>query len=105
MSQEVENKNVLDEVEAVEAPVSEFAGFDDEAEKAKEEACRQAQAQLDAELPPDPNAILEVRHLKKHFVLKKTLLGKPLSTLKAVDDVSIKVNPGDTSKNTLQALT
>ena len=99
MSQEVENKNVLDEVEATEAvetPVSEFAGFDDAAEKAKEEACRQAQAQRDAELPPDPDAILEVRHLKKHFVLKKTLLGKPLSTLKAVDDVSIKVNPGET---------
>ncbi len=47
-------------------------------------------------MPPDPEAILEVRHLKKFFVLKKTLTGKPLSTLKAVDDVSFKVKPGET---------
>ena len=50
----------------------------------------------DMELPPDPEAILEVRHLKKYFTLKKTLLGKPLSSLKAVDDVSFKVKPGET---------
>ena len=47
-------------------------------------------------LPPDPDAILEVRHLKKHFVLKKTIFGKPLSTLKAVDDVSFKIKEGET---------
>ncbi|MBO4262213.1 MAG: dipeptide ABC transporter ATP-binding protein [Clostridia bacterium] len=47
-------------------------------------------------LPPDPDAVLEVRHLKKYFTLKKTLLGKPISVLKAVDDVSFKVYPGET---------
>ena len=73
-----------------------FVGFDDEAERAKEEAERAAQIEKDTLLPPDPEAILEVRHLKKHFVLKKTLMGKPISTLKAVDDVSIKVKPGET---------
>jgi len=52
--------------------------------------------QSDFDLPPDPEALLEVRHLKKHFVLKKTLLGKPLSTLKAVDDVSFKIKRGET---------
>ena len=42
------------------------------------------------------NIILEVKNLKKHFVLKKTLLGKPLSTLKAVDDVSFVIKEGET---------
>lgn len=70
--------------------------YDDEAEKAREEAEKEARIQEDKALPPDPDAILEVRHLKKHFVLKKTLMGKPLSTLKAVDDVSFKVYPGET---------
>ena len=40
--------------------------------------------------------ILDIRNLKKYFVLKKTLMGKPISTLKAVDDVSFKVKPGET---------
>ena len=50
----------------------------------------------EAILPPDPEALLEVRNLKKHFVLKKTLMGKPITTLKAVDDVSFTVKPGET---------
>ena len=73
-----------------------FVGFDDQAEREREEAVRAAQTEKDALLPPDPEAILEVRHLKKHFVLKKTLMGKPLSTLKAVHDISIKIKPGET---------
>ena len=73
-----------------------FVGFDDQAEREREEAVRAAQTEKDSLLPPDPEAILEVRHLKKHFVLKKTLMGKPLSTLKAVDDISIKIKPGET---------
>ena len=40
--------------------------------------------------------ILEVKNLKKHFVLKKTLMGKPISTLKAVDDVSFTIKAGET---------
>ena len=74
----------------------EFDTFDDEAQRAKEIAAKDEQAEKDKELPPDPDAILEVRHLKKHFVLKKTLLGKPISTLKAVDDVSFKIKLGET---------
>ena len=70
--------------------------FDDEAERAREEAERNAQIEADKALPPDPEAILEIRHLKKYFTLKKTLMGKPLSSLKAVDDVSFKVKPGET---------
>jgi peptide/nickel transport system ATP-binding protein len=73
-----------------------FENFDDEAEKMKEDAEREAQIEADKQLPPDPDVILEVRHLKKHFVLKKTMMGKPLSTLKAVDDVSFKIKAGET---------
>lgn len=87
---EENNLNVSDK------DLQDFSDFDDAAEKAKEEEARNAKIAEDTALPPDPEAILEVRHLKKHFVLKKTMLGKPLSTLKAVDDVSIKVYPGET---------
>lgn len=40
--------------------------------------------------------ILEVRNLKKYFPLSKSLLGKTLSSLKAVDDVSFKLEEGTT---------
>ena len=40
--------------------------------------------------------ILEVQNLQKHFVLSRTLLGKPISTLKAVDHVSFKLKRGTT---------
>ncbi len=75
---------------------NEFSGFDDEAEALKERQMKEEQIAIDKELPPDPDAILEIRHLKKHFVLKKTFTGKPLSTLKAVDDVSFKIKKGET---------
>ena len=89
--EKIVNSSVAEEVS-----VAEFAGFDDEAERLKEEEARNAQIEADKLLPPDPEAILEIRHLKKHFVLKKTLMGKPLSTLKAVDDVSFKIKEGET---------
>ena len=73
-----------------------FDTFDDVAEQEKEARIREEQIAQDSALPPDPDAILEVRHLKKHFVLKKTLLGQPISTLKAVDDVSFKIKEGET---------
>lgn len=73
-----------------------FASFDDEAQKLKEEELKAKIAKEDEELPIDDKAILEVRHVKKHFVLKKTFTGKPITTLKAVDDVSFKVYPGET---------
>ena len=91
-----ETTETVETVETGAAIENEFANFDDEAEKAKEDAAMEAKIEADKELPPDPEAILEVRHLKKHFVLKKTLMGKPLSTLKAVDDVSFIIKPGET---------
>ena len=40
--------------------------------------------------------ILEVENLSKHFVLSKNIIGKPVSVLKAVNDVSFKVKRGTT---------
>ena len=39
---------------------------------------------------------MEVRHLKKYFPIKKTITGKSLLDLRAVDDVSFLVKPGQT---------
>ena len=47
-------------------------------------------------LPPDPEAILEVRNLQKRFVLAKTLMGKPTKELVAVDNVSFELKAGET---------
>ncbi len=43
-----------------------------------------------------PKSILEVNNLKKYFVIEKNLFGKPLRYLKAVDNVSFKVESGTT---------
>ena len=51
---------------------------------------------VDSEHAEYKEVVLEVKNLKKHFVLKKTLMGKPISTLKAVDDVSFKIRKGET---------
>lgn len=42
------------------------------------------------------DVILQVEGLKKYFVLDRTLLGKPTSTLKAVDNVSFSLRRGTT---------
>lgn len=82
---------------SAETPVAdEFQSFNDEEERAKEQEIRDEKAKEDEALPPDPEALLEVRHLKKYFVLGKTLFGKPTQFLKAVDDVSFKLTKGET---------
>jgi peptide/nickel transport system ATP-binding protein len=40
--------------------------------------------------------ILSVKGLKTHFVMQKTILGKTVRVVKAVDDVSFDVYPGET---------
>ena len=42
------------------------------------------------------DVLLEVKNLKKHFPLQKTLFGKVKSWVKAVDDVSFTVKKGET---------
>ena len=51
---------------------------------------------ISKDTPFDPEAILEVRNIRKCFPLKKTITGKVTSELVAVDNVSFKLKPGET---------
>lgn len=51
--------------------------------------------------PPAPHAaaghpILEMRGIEKQFIVKRSFLGRPLASVKAVDDVSLSLLPGET---------
>ena len=70
--------------------------YDDAAEEAMFQAARKAQIEVDMQKPFDPEAVLEVRHLRKCFPLKKTITGKVTQELIAVDDVSFKLKAGET---------
>ncbi len=41
-------------------------------------------------------ALLQVEDLARHFVVQRTLFGRPLATVKAVDGVSFSIEAGDT---------
>lgn len=71
-------------------------GFDDRAEEEKYLKEKEARIAEDLQKPFDPEAILEVRHLRKCFPLKKTITGKVSQELIAVDDISFKLKPGET---------
>lgn len=45
---------------------------------------------------PDEDVLLDVRHLKKHFVVGTNFFGKPTRWLKAVDNVSFSLKKGKT---------
>ena len=70
--------------------------YDDELIAQEEKAIREKKMAEDMEKPYDTDAILEVRHLSKTFPLKKSLTGKVLSSLRAVDDVSFVLKAGET---------
>ena len=70
--------------------------YDDEAIRASELAARAQQIEADRALPPDENSLLEVRHLRKCFPIQKSLTGKTLRELVAVDDISFKLKKGET---------
>ena len=72
------------------------ASYDDAAEQEKYLRQRKQRQEEDFQKPFDPEAILEVRHLRKTFPMKKTLLGKVTKELVAVDDISFKLMPGET---------
>ncbi len=44
----------------------------------------------------NPELLLQVMHLKKYFPVEKTITGKVTKELKAVDDISFTLNPGET---------
>ena len=70
--------------------------YDDEAIMAEYREKKEADKQADFEKPFDSEALLEVRHLRKCFPIKKSITGKTLQELIAVDDISFKLNPGET---------
>ena len=70
--------------------------YDDAEIAAKYAAEKEARKQADLAKPYDPTALLEVRHLSKRFPLKKSLTGKVLHELIAVDDVSFTLHRGET---------
>ena len=70
--------------------------YDDEAEKARYLAAKKERAEVDFKKPIDKDALLEVRHLRKAFPIKKSITGKVLQELVAVDDVSFKLHAGET---------
>ncbi len=70
--------------------------YDDEQIKKEYEEARRAVMLEDFKKPMDPDALLEVRHLRKCFPIKKSMTGKVTQELIAVDDISFKLNPGET---------
>ena len=70
--------------------------YDDAALAAEYLEKRKKQQEEDFQQPYDPECILEVRHLRKCFPMKKTMTGKVTKELVAVDDVSFKLHAGET---------
>ena len=70
--------------------------YDDAYEMEKYLKKRTEQIEADKKKPFDPDALLEVRHLRKTFPIKKNMFGKTLQELVAVDDVSFTLKKGET---------
>ena len=70
--------------------------YDDAALAAEYLEKRRLQQEEDFQKPFDPECVLEVRHLRKTFPMKKTFTGKVTKELVAVDDVSFKLHAGET---------
>ncbi len=70
--------------------------YDDAAEQQKFLEKREQQKKEDFAKPFDPECVLEVRHLRKTFPMKKTMMGKVTRELVAVDDISFKLKAGET---------
>ena len=92
------DEKIVTEAEATAktAPANEAPLWDDAAEEQKFLEARARQIEEDKNKPLDPEALLEVRHLRKCFPIKKSITGKVLQELVAVDDVSFKLKPGET---------
>ena len=70
--------------------------YDDAALAAEYLEKRRQRQEEDFKQPFDPECVLEVRHLRKTFPMKKTFTGKVTKELVAVDDVSFKLHAGET---------
>ena len=92
----MERRRTMAENEILESVKAEETVYDDEAIMAAHREAKEAQRKADFEKPFDSEALLEVRHLRKCFPIKKSITGKTLQELIAVDDISFKLNPGET---------
>ncbi len=90
---EKNNNESAEEILENASPVSEY---DDEEITRLHNEAKEARKAEDFKKPIDNKALLEVRHLRKCFPIKKSLTGKVLQELIAVDDISFKLNPGET---------
>ncbi len=70
--------------------------YDDAALEQEYKQKRAEQIAADCAKPFDPDCVLEVRHLRKTFPMKKNITGKVTKELVAVDDVSFKLKAGET---------
>ncbi len=70
--------------------------YDDLALEQEYKQLRAEKIAEDCAQPFDPDCVLEVRHLRKTFPMKKTITGKVTKELVAVDDVSFKLKAGET---------
>ncbi|MGN1207726.1 MAG: ATP-binding cassette domain-containing protein, partial [Eubacteriales bacterium] len=70
--------------------------MDAEETKVTETPAEEPIAETTATTESDADEILRVEHLKKYFPIQKSLLGKTLVALRAVDDVSFSVKRGTT---------
>ena len=75
---------------------TQVVAYNDEEIQAAERQAKAERILQDSLLPPNPQALLEVRHLRKAFPIKKSWTGKVQQELIAVDDVSFVLNPGET---------
>ena len=91
-----EKINASSAEEIAEQPLNVQPEYDDEAISREYEENRRKKWEEDFAKPLDPDALLEVRHLRKCFPLKKSLTGKVLQELVAVDDVSFTLKAGET---------
>ena len=87
-------ENIVETNEA--APEMETVVYDDAALEQEYNARMAEQRELDFQQPFDPECILEVRHLRKTFPMKKTITGKVVKELVAVNDLSFKLKAGET---------
>lgn len=62
----------------------------------KEERISPAETAIETEPQAESDVLLEVKHLKKYFPVKKNLFGKTVKNLHAVDDVSFVLKKGKT---------
>ncbi len=80
----------------IENTIENVVEYDDEAIATAHKEAKEAKKLEDFAKPFDKDALLEVRNLRKCFPIKKSMTGKTLQELIAVDDVSFTLNPGET---------